>query len=317
MSYWWVNHKQTYTSEIKGGYIWSPKENSNGSRNQTYVNLTLTKPGDIVFSYAAGTIKAIGVIESNCQEQIKPSEFGKAGDVWSDIGWGVPIDWEILSVPVTPKDHMNTIAPLLPPKHSPLQLNGNGNQRCYLASIQDELGYFLTELAQPKNLYSIITDIEEGITEAEELKIIDDINDSDIESTEKEQVTKARKGQGEFRKNVIKKENKCRLTGVIKKDLLIASHIKPWKVSSNLERLDGNNGLLLSPHVDKLFDKGWITFLDNGDLISVSKEIDEALNQWGISLPVNVGSFSLKQTTYLAYHREHVFDKVKKIPVTY
>ena len=317
MSYWWVNHKQTYTSEIKGGYIWSPKENSNGSRNQTYVNLTLTKPGDIVFSYAAGTIKAIGVIESNCQEQIKPSEFGKAGDVWSDIGWGVPIDWEILSVPVTPKDHMNTIAPLLPPKHSPLQLNGNGNQSCYLASIQDELGYFLTELAQPKNLYSIITDIEEGITEAEELKIIDDINDSDIESTEKEQVTKARKGQGKFRKNVIKKENKCRLTGVIKKDLLIASHIKPWKVSSNLERLDGNNGLLLSPHVDKLFDKGWITFLDNGDLISVSKEIDEALNQWGISLPVNVGAFSLKQTTYLAYHREHVFDKVKKSPVTY
>ena len=140
MSYWWVNHKQTYTSEIKGGYIWSPKENSNGSRNQTYVNLTLTKPGDIVFSYAAGTIKAIGVIESNCQEQIKPSEFGKAGDVWSDIGWGVPIDWEILSVPVTPKNHMNTIAPLLPPKHSPLQLNGNGNQSCYLASIQDELG---------------------------------------------------------------------------------------------------------------------------------------------------------------------------------
>jgi len=317
MSYWWVNHKQTYTSEVKGGYIWSPKENSNGSRNQTYVNLTLTKPGDIVFSYAARTIKAVGVIESNCQEQIKPSEFGKAGDVWSDIGWGVPIDWEILSVPVTPKDHMNTIAPLLPPKHSPLQLNGNGNQRCYLASIQDELGYFLTELAQPKNLDSIIIDIEEGITEAEELKIIDDINDSDIELTEKEQVTKARKGQGKFRKNVIKKESKCRLTGVNKKDLLIASHIKPWKVSSNSERLDGNNGLLLSPHVDKLFDKGWITFLDNGDLISVSKEIDEALNQWGISLPVNVGSFSLKQTTYLAYHREHVFDKVKKRPVTY
>lgn len=256
MSYWWVNHKQTYTSEVKGGYIWSPKENSNGSRNQTYVNLTLTKPGDIVFSYAARTIKAIGVIESNCQEKIKPSEFGKAGDVWSDIGWGVPIDWEILSAPVTPKDHMNTIAPLLPPKHSPLQLNGNGNQSCYLASIQDELGYFLTELAQPKNLDSIIIDIEEGITEAEELKIIDDINDSDIESTEKEQVTKARKGQGKFRKNVIKKENKCRLTGVNKKDLLIASHIKPWKVSSNSERLDGNNGLLLSPHVDKLFDKG-------------------------------------------------------------
>ena len=56
MSYWWVNHKQTYTSEVEGGYIWSPKENSNGARNQTYINLTLTTPGDIVFSYAAGKI---------------------------------------------------------------------------------------------------------------------------------------------------------------------------------------------------------------------------------------------------------------------
>ena len=68
MSYWWVNHKQTYSSEVEGGYIWSPKENSNGARNQTYINLTLTTPGDVVFSYAAGKIKAIGIVESNCSE---------------------------------------------------------------------------------------------------------------------------------------------------------------------------------------------------------------------------------------------------------
>lgn len=68
MAYWWVNHKQTFSNEIEGGYIWSPKENSNGSRNQTYINLTLTRPGDIVFSYASGKIKAIGVVTSSWRE---------------------------------------------------------------------------------------------------------------------------------------------------------------------------------------------------------------------------------------------------------
>lgn len=46
--FWWVNHKQTFKAETEGGYIWSPKENQNGARNQTYVNLTLVQPGDLV-----------------------------------------------------------------------------------------------------------------------------------------------------------------------------------------------------------------------------------------------------------------------------
>lgn len=305
MSYWWVNHKQTFTSEIEGGYIWSPKKNTNGAKNQTYINLTLTKPGDIVFSYAGG-IKAIGVVSARYKELSKPSEFGKSGDSWASIGWAVPIDWGILSTPIKPKDHIEKIAPLLPKKNSPLQVNGNGNQSCYLASIQDELGEFLINVARPQNL-DILSFVEEDVDEVEEHKIIDEINQDDIESTEKEQLIKARKGQGKFRKNVEKIESGCRVSKVSLKNLLIASHIMPWKISSNSERLDGNNGLLLSPHIDKLFDQGWISFLANGDLICASEQIGKVLNQWGVSLPINVGSFSSKQNVYLGYHRYHVF----------
>ncbi|MGL6476290.1 HNH endonuclease [Aeromonas hydrophila] len=46
----------------------------------------------------------------------------------------------------------------------------------------------------------------------------------------------------------------------------VASHIKPWSESNNTKHLDGNNGLLLPPHIDKLLDRGWITFSDSGDL---------------------------------------------------
>ncbi len=80
-----------------------------------------------------------------------------------------------------------------------------------------------------------------------------DIELASISTTQKQQLIMARVGQGDFRINVQKIESKCRITGLTDKRLLIASHIKPWKVSSNEERLDGHNGLLLSPYIDKLF----------------------------------------------------------------
>lgn len=58
---------------------------------------------------------------------------------------------------------------------------------------------------------------------------------------------------------------------------------------------------------DKLFDRGWITFTDSGDLLCAEPDIERALQQWGISLPKNVGSFDRKQVIYLAYHREVIF----------
>lgn len=306
MAFWWVNHNQTYVSEIEGGYIWSPEENSNGSKNQTYINLKLARPGDFVISYASGEIRAIGVIASMYREQPKPSEFGKAGDAWSNVGWAVPVDWEILSSPLRPKQHIGRIAPLLPEKHSPLQPNGNGNQSCYLASLCDELGLLIFELAQPMNL-EVLAKLEDVRNEIEELLIIEELKKQHIESTEKDQIIKARRGQGRFRKNVEKIERKCRVTGVANKSLLVASHIKPWKSSSNAERLDGDNGLMLSPHIDRLFDKGWISFLATGDLICANDGVASVLADWGVQLPINVGKFNGTQTIYLQFHLENIY----------
>lgn len=306
MAYWWVNHKQTFSSEIEGGYIWSPMKNSNNSKNQTYLNLTLTNPGDIVLSYASAKIKAIGIVSSNCREQAKPSEFGKAGVIWSNSGWAVPIDWEILVEPITPKDHIEEISKLLPKINSPLQPNGNGNQGCYLAAIQNDLGLLLVNLAKPQNI-DAITSIEANKREIEVLAAVAAINGALIEPTEKDQLIKARQGQGKFRRNVESIESKCRVTGVEMKNLLIASHIKPWRLSDNSERLDGNNGLLLSPHIDRLFDRGWITFLANGDLIYAGDEIRSVLKDWHVKTPVNVGKFNEQQCHFMAFHRSEIY----------
>ncbi|MGL5130525.1 MAG: HNH endonuclease [Aeromonas popoffii] len=306
MAFWWVNHKQTYSAEVGGGYIWSPMTNRNGSKNQTYINLTLTRPGDVVISYAGGLIKAIGLVSAPCSEKSKPSEFGSAGDSWSDTGWEVRIEWDLLEKPIRPKDHLELIAPLLPSKNSPLQTNGNGNQSCYLASISDELGNLLLSLANRVNP-DFVDDIEQHQTELEGDVIEAAIKASALENTEKLQLVKSRRGQGLFRSRLEQIEPACRVTGVTNKALLIASHIKPWSECDNAERLDGNNGLLLSPHIDKLFDRGWITFTDAGDLLCAEPSIEKALQQWGILLPKNVGPFDHKQTEFLAYHRYRVF----------
>ena len=62
MNTWWVNHKQTASQEIRGGFLWSPKCKSNGHRNQFYENMRKTRPGDFVVSYANGEIGYLGIV---------------------------------------------------------------------------------------------------------------------------------------------------------------------------------------------------------------------------------------------------------------
>ena len=91
--------------------------------------------------------------------------------------------------------------------------------------------------------------------------------DSTISETQKELLTFARIGQGKYRKDLIELWEKCSVSECNMTDLLIASHIKPWSESSNEEKLDPYNGLLLLPNYDKLFDKHLISFNDDGKII--------------------------------------------------
>jgi L-ascorbate metabolism protein UlaG (beta-lactamase superfamily) len=88
---------------------------------------------------------------------------------------------------------------------------------------------------------------------------------------------------------------------------LKASHIKPWRDATDTERLDGANGLLLSPHIDHLFDEGHITFSNSQELVIVPEVRDKLLDAWGIDAGVHVGEFSREQNAYLDYHRVNVF----------
>lgn len=316
MRFWWVNHKQTYRQEVGGGYIWSPKTKSNGGRNQSYDNLRLVLPGDVVFSYAEALIQQVGITTRPAASCPKPSDFGSAGTNWGQDGWMVPVTWHPLPQPLRPKEFIVELRPHLPAKYSPLNpATGDGFQHVYLASVPDGMAGVL--LTRAGALSARIAQLARGAGDDDgAVRAIDDALEAEVRSdpcldeTTRKALVQARRGQGRFRLSVEAVEERCRVTGIANPRLLRASHIKPWRsCATSAERLDGNNGLLLCPNVDHLFDRGYISFGDDGAVL-ISPLIDAseiALLGVATAPPPNVGPFSPGQAAYLAFHRESVF----------
>lgn len=134
--YWWVNHNQTFSHEISGGYLWSPKREKNLARSKFYDNMKEAAPGDIVLSFANSRISFIGIVQEFAISSSKPGEFGNVGHYWGSDGWLLPMKWDRLSKNVRPKEFISKLSDLLPEKYSPINpTTGNGNQKAYLAEI--------------------------------------------------------------------------------------------------------------------------------------------------------------------------------------
>jgi hypothetical protein len=308
MRYWWVNQNQTYREEIRGGFMWSPKQNANGARNQFYENMREVSPGDVVFSFYDTRIRAIGVITATAQTGPKP-DFGTAGSNWSTEGWYVQVDYHALDNHIRPKDHIAILRPFLPARYSPLQQTGDGLQSVYLAELPPPLADALIGL-----IGQAYWDAYTGVADYQSPSGADEQSDMLFERgitgpTFREQIVRARRGQGVFRSNVLLREEFCRVTRVAEPRHLKASHIKPWRDANDSERLDGANGLLLSPHIDHLFDEGYITFSRSQELLIVPEVREKLADAWGIDVGVRVGEFSEEQNSYLEYHRVNVFKR--------
>lgn len=314
MRYWWVNHKQTVRQEIGGGYLWSPKTEANGARSQYYNNMREAAPGDVILSYANGVVGHAGIVRDFAITAPMPSSYGEAAP-WRGEGWLLPASWHRLEPTIPPKTIFRQIAPLLPTKYSPLRLaTGDGNQKAYFTEIDERLFSLIAGLGgvtieQLQADAPVGPDVVANLDDAVQSQIEDDAG---LPQTQKEQLILARKGQGLFRSRVMELEPRCRLTGVDNPVLLIASHVKPWRACSTAdERLDGENGLMLTPHVDRLFDKGLISFENSGDVL-LSPKLDRAdLNRLGLAdaCSRNAGPFSKGQAGYLNHHRNIVFVK--------
>ncbi len=134
------------------------------------------------------------------------------------------------------------------------------------------------------------------------------LQDPELDPTTKERLVDARIGQGIFRAGVLNLwDHRCCVTGSTLREAIRASHIKPWRLSSNIERLDSSNGLPLLASFDALFDAGLISFSDNGHMV-VSSMVNDTER-----IILDLAQKSLRKrpsertAAYLAHHREVTF----------
>lgn len=132
--------------------------------------------------------------------------------------------------------------------------------------------------------------------------------DLEIKEKDREAVIKARVGQGLYRKRLLDKwNNKSSVSDYSNTTFMIASHIKPWKKCNNVECIDCDNGLLLTPNYDFLFDKGYITFNDDGFVIISKALSDDDLREFNVNKNLRIKEVSDRMKEYLAYHRAEIF----------
>ncbi|MBS4062624.1 MAG: HNH endonuclease [Bacteroidetes bacterium] len=148
--------------------------------------------------------------------------------------------------------------------------------------------------ANPESIEKLLTSSEVALIE----------KNTKLSNEEKTSVIKIRLGQSFYRNELIELWQGCAVTKCKNTDLLISSHIKPFKDCSEEEKYDKYNGLLLTPNYDKLFDNYLISFSDDGEILISQKIKQEDL----VALNINVFDKLIKvypeNIKYLKYHRE-------------
>lgn len=139
---------------------------------------------------------------------------------------------------------------------------------------------------------------------AAEAEVAADPRCAGVSETMRKALVNARLGQGGYRRRMLRLwGGRCALTGCGVEAVLIASHAKRWEDSSNEERLDEHNGLLLAASIDKLFDRGLISFADDGALLVSSSLGDKDLESLGISRASRIPALPGGCIAYLKEHR--------------
>jgi putative restriction endonuclease len=209
------------------------------------------------------------------------------------------VDFRDIEPPLQVPHIVSQLQPLLPSKYSPLTSNGKGVQG-YLFAIPPAAGRLL--------LSFIDADLQKASTTTVDAEIESGIRSSNLDKTTKKALVDCRVGQGFFREKLLKYwAGRCAITGLNLAAILRASHIKPWRDSNNSERLDGFNGLLLSPSYDAAFDFGLISFNELGEIIFSSKLSVSDARILGVASDARLSRIDPKHLPYLEHHRSSVF----------
>jgi putative restriction endonuclease len=296
--FYWVNQGKTYKEEREGGYLWAPIKNDKGSSFFHWSNMKKLNPGNVVYNYFKGYLVGYCIIKSGYYEAPRPTEF-KVDDIWENEGMMVDAEYFPFKQPLGLSYIYQNIQSFLPDKYSPINVTLNNDKlvvkanQGYLYELKNLAGQKILDLANLKtNALFELNDSEKN-----------DYTGPDV--TSRRGLVTSRIGQGEYRRKILQRWNyQCAVSGSKIKEVLIASHILPWRDSNNYERLDVHNGILLSPVYDALFDKYLISFNDQGEIIISPKLKKYDLSILGISGTEKIDGLTDGNKIYLRKHRE-------------
>ncbi|HEU6448526.1 MAG TPA: HNH endonuclease [Verrucomicrobiae bacterium] len=174
-----------------------------------------------------------------------------------------------------------------------------------LASESSETGRCLTQLIGEYD--DIIAELKQSLVDGVDSELLTIIREARLDATSKQTQIRVRLGQHRFRRLVLAHwKNCCALTGA---DILVeASHIKPWRNSSNFDRINPYNGIALSPLYHRAFDLRYISFAEDGSIL-VAEVFRERLVKIGLNLSARITGLTNDHQPYLEHHRKHIFLK--------
>ncbi|MET3052234.1 HNH endonuclease signature motif containing protein [Pseudomonas alkylphenolica] len=294
MQFFWVNLGTTHKEAKNGKFLWAPLNSRSKKgipqRRVHWENVGNVKAGDLIFCYHDNYVRAIARAKCDAYKSDRPPT--RSFNEWNHKGYRVDVTLEMLKFPLLSKDIGPTYQAQFDARTTPTLFNSTGGvNQIYMAQLPADAAQYLMEQAE------VIARYEDQF-----------INNGSVEKisvTTREALVKARRGQGEFRTSLMMRwEGRCALTGIRNPNLLVASHIHAWSLADNHARLDPDNGLLLSTHIDRLFDCGLISFSDNGLLITSNKLSKEECKIFGLHNLTSINALNKGNRYYLAIHRK-------------
>ncbi len=291
MAVWWVFQNKSYPRSRAGGYLWAPMKDKAGHKKSHWETMAEVQPGDIVLSSVERKIVATSVTKSAAYPSEQPDP--QDAEFWAGDGRRVDVAYADLPEPF-PVDDLSDMFPMLSEEGGPLASDGRGKQG-YLFAVNPAAAQQVLERIGHR------VDVDQILASAVEA-------DGPGPVTTVDRTQKVRVGQQKFREGVVKLwGGRCAVTGVSDQRLLIASHIKSWRLSNDHERVDPYNGLLLEAGIDRLFDSGLITFEDNG-LIRISDQLKGTdRDALGLSTDFRLSKVHNNSLPYLDLHRKSLF----------
>jgi len=295
--YWWVNQGRTYRLASEENCIWAPFTAQSDKKIFHWETMDKVQIDDIVFSYYKGEILSYNIVKKTSYEAKRPFQDQTPSALWKNTGRKVDLIYNLIEQPIKIKNLISKLKPFLSQKYSPYDIKNTKANQGYLFEILPQVAeIFFNEINSISN-----ENIDEKIAISEQ-RTIEDIS----EGSDKEAKTKVRVGHDIFRKKVRNYWNgKCCVTN-FKEKLLVASHIKPWRHSNKKEKVDPNNGLLLSPSYNAAFDLNLISFNNDGSLLISKKITIKELEKIGIYQNAKINNLNEGHKKYLKFHRENI-----------